>query len=708
MNSDRAPLPQRQRKSRERKVQTILDDVVVLWFRNDLRVHDNELLAYPEIGRPLARVVAVFCLDPRYFGDTGDSEPAGNFEQHWQDIDTGGWLADAGLSSAGASCARSRCGPQRSRFLAESLVELQRTLLTNFGIPLLIKKGSPQDVISSVVDTIVTEKLEESNHSIAVRVFFQGEDTSEEIQTEHEVRAKLEWSCSETQSMILDRGRELVVDIRAHYQHTLYHRADIKKTMRFDIVNETLPFPFGKFFHETCKMVAIRHEVVALTVATDVLASRREWVATSSALQPPSVCRVAQIVKAMGYSSTQRDLQWLHRDETVDTSVHGAEPFSWCGGESNALQHLTEYMAKGLWNYHHTRNQLENKDGKDMSSKLSPWLANGCLSVRRVYWEMKQAETTKPPTRQGGFDHVAKYWFELCWRDFFRFYCAFFKQKVFFRGGPSAVDAKSTDIRTPWLNPWNQCGAKTENDRASLKKVVRCWICGSTSQPLVDALMRELLSTGYMGNRGRYIVASFLTHYLGVDWRIGASWFEYILLDHDVCSNYGEWSSMAGVARHPQMPTPLGIKGRGPSAGGRGKGGDKAGAPWAQGAGGDGFSVFDPDQQAHQYDRHGDYVAKWERRPSTTETDGAPELRAEGTFKAFSFQANIAAVLGQDQTQTRCFFAPAGQEDPVAAAAPGSLQSKGSSDRGAGVKKRSGRSGGRSHRRLQSGVFGAD
>ena len=73
------------------------------------------------------------------------------------------------------------------------------------------------------------------------------------------------------------------------------------------------------------------------------------------------------------------------------------------------------------------------------------------------------------------------------------------------------------------------------------------WKSGTTGWPLVDANMRELAATGFMSNRGRQNVASFLVLELGVDWRAGAEWFEGLLLDHDPSSNYGNWCAAAGL-----------------------------------------------------------------------------------------------------------------------------------------------------------------
>jgi deoxyribodipyrimidine photo-lyase len=71
--------------------------------------------------------------------------------------------------------------------------------------------------------------------------------------------------------------------------------------------------------------------------------------------------------------------------------------------------------------------------------------------------------------------------------------------------------------------------------------LIRRWKEGNTGWPLVDANMRELMHTGFMSNRGRQNVASYLALDLGVDWRIGADHFESLLLDHDCPSNWGNW-----------------------------------------------------------------------------------------------------------------------------------------------------------------------
>ena len=78
------------------------------------------------------------------------------------------------------------------------------------------------------------------------------------------------------------------------------------------------------------------------------------------------------------------------------------------------------------------------------------------------------------------------------------------------------------------------------------------WCEGNTGQPFVDANMIELNATGFMSNRGRQIVASFLAHDLKVNWTWGASYFESLLIDYDPCSNWGNWNYVAGVGNDPR------------------------------------------------------------------------------------------------------------------------------------------------------------
>jgi deoxyribodipyrimidine photo-lyase len=199
-----------------------------------------------------------------------------------------------------------------------------------------------------------------------------------------------------------------------------------------------------------------------------------------------------------------------------------AIPFK--GGALEAFQRLDHYFwgTEAVSTYKKTRNGLM---GTDYSTKFSPWLANGSISPRRIYHELEQYESEVEKNQ-------STYWvkFELLWRDFFKYVAMRYGKRIFWPGG---IKGKS--------RVWK------DNDRLFEK-----WISGNTGDPFVDANMRELLYTGWMSNRGRQNVASYLVYQMKQDWRKGAAWFESLLVDYDPASNYGNWMYAAGVGNDPR------------------------------------------------------------------------------------------------------------------------------------------------------------
>ena len=189
------------------------------------------------------------------------------------------------------------------------------------------------------------------------------------------------------------------------------------------------------------------------------------------------------------------------------------------GGESAGKQRLEEYIWEGdhLREYKQTRNGML---GTDYSSKFSAWLAAGCLSPRWIHQEVQRYEAERVSNED-------TYWlvFELLWRDYFQF--QFLKH-----GGDFFTPTGIRDVDKQW-----------DRDRQTFRR----WADGETGVPFVDANLRELNRTGYMSNRGRQNVASFLVDALGIDWRWGAAYFEQQLVDYDVASNWGNWAYQAGV-----------------------------------------------------------------------------------------------------------------------------------------------------------------
>jgi deoxyribodipyrimidine photo-lyase len=121
--------------------------------------------------------------------------------------------------------------------------------------------------------------------------------------------------------------------------------------------------------------------------------------------------------------------------------------------------------------------------------------------------------------------------FEVLWRDFFRLTAKKHGEKIFQKGGPKG------EVNPNWI----------ENE-----KIFDLWANGETGVPFIDANMKELNLTGFMSNRGRQNVASFLINDLRINWQMGAEYFESVLIDYDPASNYGNWNYIAGVGSDPR------------------------------------------------------------------------------------------------------------------------------------------------------------
>ena len=196
--------------------------------------------------------------------------------------------------------------------------------------------------------------------------------------------------------------------------------------------------------------------------------------------------------------------------------------------ESAAEKHLKHYFAGDFaLTYKLTRNQPMNWSPKEhFSTKFSPWLACGAISAPMIYAELKRFEAER-----GANDSTYWIWFELLWRDYFRFLHLQHGRKLYLEQGLS-------DTYLPNLKHNKQGFSR--------------WCEGQTGEPLVDAGMRELAVTGWLSNRMRQVVASYLIYDLGGDWRAGAAWFESQLIDYDVYSNQGNWLYIAGRGTDPR------------------------------------------------------------------------------------------------------------------------------------------------------------
>lgn len=237
----------------------------------------------------------------------------------------------------------------------------------------------------------------------------------------------------------------------------------------------------------------------------------------------------------------------LLKENVYEYDVRSAFPFT--GGELSANERIQNYFFndKNILRYKITRNEML---GADYSSKFSPWLAFGSISPRQLYYQLKEFES-----QHGANDST--YWlvFELLWRDYFRYILLKYGSKIFQKKGLGIYPPPIESVKS--------------------ERLFRMWIDGKTRDRFVDSCMNELAITGYMSNRGRQNVASYFVYQLKLDWRLGAEYFESMLLDYDPASNWGNWAYAAGVGNDPRQ------------------------------------RIFNTIKQAQQYDEKGDFRKCW-------------------------------------------------------------------------------------------------
>uniref|UniRef100_UPI00286C4D39 DASH family cryptochrome n=1 Tax=Chamaesiphon sp. OTE_20_metabat_361 TaxID=2964689 RepID=UPI00286C4D39 len=461
---------------------------ILIWYRNDLRLHDHEPLV--QALKEGASVIPFYCFDDRHFGQTQFGFP--------------------------------KTGAFRAQFLLESLADLQHSLQVR-GSDLVIRRGAAEVIIPELVAQLGI-----------TGVYCHQEVTAEELAVTKPLEASLKASN---------------VNYRAFWGLTLYHLQDLP----FSLPN--LPELFTKFRKDVERDSPVR-----------------------SCLPTPKTLPALPADLALQQLPSLSDLG-LDAPEVDSRGV-----LAYRGGETAGRARLDEYIWQNdrLRIYKETRNGML---GADYSSKFSAWLALGCISPRYIVEQIRKYEDER-------IENDSTYWliFELLWRDYFRFICAKHGVSMFKLTGLQGVDLT-------WKQDW---------ERFDL------WREGKTGYPLVDANMREIAATGYMSNRGRQNVASFLTKNLGIDWRMGAEWFESLLIDYDVCSNWGNWNYTAGVGNDAR-----------------------------------GFRFFNITKQSNDYDREGKYVKHW-----LPELEGVPAAKVHEPWKLLPVeQERFGVRIGVDYPQ---------------------------------------------------------
>jgi len=389
------------------------EKTILVWFRNDLRIHDNEILL--EATRKADKVLPVYCFDPYYFKSTASGNPkTGNF---------------------------------RAKFLIESVGDLRKNL-QSLGSELIIRIGNPAELLPLLAEQYSVNE-----------VYHHREVAYEETNISEEVETAL-W--------------KIKLNLKHFIGHTLYHKED-------------LPFPIKDIpdSFSTFKKKVERDSNVRLCAAT------------------PEIIHTPLITDA-GELPT---LEQLGLEEPINDT---RATIQFKGGETAGLARLNNYFS--------TISQLNIIKGRNSSvehSKLSPWLALGCISPRQVYWEVMKNAHNIPNA-----DMLV---LELLWRDYFRFMFKKHGQK-FYKAEVGAAETKAQ------------------------QELFENWKNGTTGVPFIDASMHKLNATGYINNFSRQMVAGYLVRYLELNWIKGAAYFEEKLIDYSPASNWGNWAYIAGMA----------------------------------------------------------------------------------------------------------------------------------------------------------------
>ncbi len=411
----------------------------IVWFRLDLRLHDNEALTDAILASD--QVLPVYVFDSRLFsGKTKYGFP--------------------------------RIGHHRLRFLIESVTNL-RHRLRDLGSDLIIRVGRTEEEIFRLARTYKT-----------TWVFCNRERTRDEVLVQDRLEKSL-WTVG--QEMRYSRGK------------MLYYTQDLP----FPVT--ATPDTFAAFKKEVEHYLPVRFPLE-----------------TPAQIPPMGVDvdpgRIPSLTMLINFTPPFDD---------------GRANMDFHGGEEAGLQRLETFFWKlhAIEHYDRTKNELVDSDD---SSRFSPWISHGCLSPKKIYQQLMDLKSHVE--NREALEHFFQ---QLICRDYHRLIGKKYENRIFLKGGTRGVSRQDLEEDFEKLN---------------------MWILGKTGEPLVDACMNELSATGYLSRRGRELVASYLINQLKVHWQMGAEYFEYILIDYDPCSNYGNWNLMAGVSCDTRKEPSFNIK----------------------------------------------------------------------------------------------------------------------------------------------------
>ncbi|PHH66391.1 hypothetical protein CDD81_7446 [Ophiocordyceps australis] len=528
--------------------------VLVYLLRRDLRVSDNPILHFLSTS-----------------ADHGFTHllPVYVFPAHQMELSG---LIKPGLKSpyppARSSVAHHwRCGPHRARFVAQSVWDL-RTSLQHLGSGLVIRAGDAATVVAGL-----SKSLESSDAFRLGAVWMTEELSAEEVDEQraiaavcslHSIDFKL-WQ--DEKYLIDDRDTGLSDPKQLPDVFTTYRKSQEPLRQR---PRSVLPAP-------------VKSSLPPMPQESIVAPPHDDPFEEATSLDHLEACLVQPLDKI------------LRNPPDFPQGAESGHPLR--GGESHAAERLQHLVSSGVVSsYKETRNGLL---GVEYSTKLSAYLAQGCITARQVHEKLMKFEDGTDDSLEhvegfgkGESDGTSGVRFELLWRDYMRLCTAKFQHNLFRLAGFK----QDQGYEKKWKTADRQAARHDQHPPPKeVARILERFYEGTTGMGLIDASQRELFLTGYTSNRARQNAASFLTKHLGIDWRYGAEWYEMMLTDYDVSSNWANWQYMAGVGNDP----------RGESR------------------------IFNPVKQGFDYDKQGAYVRAW-----------IPELRVlekpENVFQAWT------------------------------------------------------------------------
>ena len=568
------------------------DQIRLIWHRRDLRLHDNELYhfddhqlnqqqqqyhdedagddsirdldASPKIVSSSSTSastsgttsISLFIFDPHYFNPQPSCTEHRGKQKEKNNRTTGintrtRTKPDTTNTSTSTSTSTIWCGPHAAQSLVEAVANL-RISIRAIGGELLIRSGDPTIIVPQIAQELGATEIvySEEPGTYECRVALKIQQLYQ-LQSQSNVRIVSHVGCT------LYHPNDLPFDSRqwdqlAHPKNK--HKSKKKngkhsQTNGGSDVNNLDPLWQNRQNNDLVNVSPERFKGMC-RIMGDFRKAARGAATVRNILEPPkklvrppnfdslgtrielgSIPTLEQLFQVF-LSNSKETVLGIDRD-TIDFVFKAARDKrtldcdsqnSGCG-EAAALQRIEVFLAEGLA----ARADRSLADvSKNNSSRLSKHFALGTLSPRMVYWRAHEAGE--------GAEWLMSH---LEMRDFFIYTC-FAAGDGFYQRKGLPVSKKQVGIQ--WYSP-------KDKDTQELWKR---WATGKTQLPLVDAAMIELMTTGYCSNRVRQNLASVLTKDLGIDWRAGAEWFQFLLEDHCVGANFGNWLYFSGVGPDPK------------------------------------------------------------------------------------------------------------------------------------------------------------